>query len=275
MKKFGLIGHPIAHSLSPALFKAAYNGKYTYDLIEEAGFETAYRRFLDGYHAINVTAPFKEQAFRMADLATEECKAIGAANMLLKQADGRILAANSDHFGVRGAVMSALHPDRNVNPTALILGCGGAAKAAIYAMCSSGYRTYIINRDFEKADKYARSLSANPDYDVKAIPAEEFRRCFTEAGIVIYTLPLYHPMLDTLTGDDIRGNTKSSKETKVLVEANYRDPAFTPELIAAMKKDNPELVYVNGKEWLLHQAVGAYGSFTGEKPNIGEMRKVL
>ena len=58
MKRFGLIGYPIAHSLSPALFKAAYGGKYAYDLIEEADFEKAYDRFLQDYHAVNVTAPF-------------------------------------------------------------------------------------------------------------------------------------------------------------------------------------------------------------------------
>ena len=46
MKKFGLIGHPIAHSLSPALFKAAFDGKYTYDLIEGDDFEQSYKKFL-------------------------------------------------------------------------------------------------------------------------------------------------------------------------------------------------------------------------------------
>ena len=51
MKKFGLIGYPISHSLSPALFKAAYNGKYIYDLIEIEDFETAYQKFLDEYYA--------------------------------------------------------------------------------------------------------------------------------------------------------------------------------------------------------------------------------
>ena len=54
MKKVGLIGHPIAHSLSPALFKAGYDGRYTYDLIEEEAFDTAYARFLDGYDGIHV-----------------------------------------------------------------------------------------------------------------------------------------------------------------------------------------------------------------------------
>ena len=62
MKKFGLIGHPIAHSLSPALFKAGYDGRYPYELIETSEFDEAYQRFLDGYDGINVTAPFKELA---------------------------------------------------------------------------------------------------------------------------------------------------------------------------------------------------------------------
>ena len=63
MKKFGLIGHPIAHSQSPALFKAGYGGKYAYDLIEGEDFEASYQNFLDSYDGINVTAPFKEKAF--------------------------------------------------------------------------------------------------------------------------------------------------------------------------------------------------------------------
>ena len=58
--KYGLIGHPISHSKSPELFRAAYPdaADMTYDLIEEADFERAYRRFLDEYDAVNVTAPF-------------------------------------------------------------------------------------------------------------------------------------------------------------------------------------------------------------------------
>ena len=64
MKKYGLIGNPISTSKSPALFNAGYSGKYVYDLIEESDFDTAYGRFLDGYEGINVTAPFKEQAFQ-------------------------------------------------------------------------------------------------------------------------------------------------------------------------------------------------------------------
>ena len=80
--KYGLIGHPIEHSLSPALFKAGYDGKYPYDLIEEQDFEKAYQRFLAEYDGINVTSPFKETALLKADIVSDECRMIGATNLL-------------------------------------------------------------------------------------------------------------------------------------------------------------------------------------------------
>ena len=122
MKKFGLIGHPIAHSLSPALFKAAYGDRYTYDLIEGDDFEASYGKFLEEYDAINITAPFKELAYRKADLKSIECEAIGAANILTKNADGQISADNSDVMGVIGAITA----QGNISGTgtqALIVGC--------------------------------------------------------------------------------------------------------------------------------------------------------
>ena len=275
MYKFGLIGHPIAHSLSPALFKAAFDGKYTYDLIEGDDFEQSYKKFLEGYQAINVTAPFKELAYRRADIATDECQAIGAANILLKRNDGKIVAANSDHLGVLGAARTGLYPDKTVRPVALIAGCGGAAKAAAYAMASVGYRTIIVNRSYEKAVDFAQKLGMTPGFNITAAPMSEFRRHFREAGIIVYTLPVRILELDTLSGNDIRGNTLWRKETKVIIEANYKDPAFSAEFIQNLEKKNPKLTYVSGKEWLLYQAIGAYASFLDEEANIEAMRKVL
>ena len=98
--RFGLIGHPIAHSLSPALFKAGYDGRYPYELIETADFEEAYERFLEKYDGINVTAPFKELAFAKADILSPECEIIGATNLLVKTSEG-VKAYNSDYLGVR------------------------------------------------------------------------------------------------------------------------------------------------------------------------------
>ena len=61
--KFALIGHPVEGSLSPRLFSAAYDGRYPYDLIDRECFEDAWRLFLEQYDGINVTAPFKQDAF--------------------------------------------------------------------------------------------------------------------------------------------------------------------------------------------------------------------
>ena len=98
--KFGLIGHPIAHSLSPALFKAGYAGRYPYELIETPYFEEAYQIFLNEYDGINVTAPFKELALKKADIISEECNLVGATNLLIKTPEG-VKAHNSDYLGVR------------------------------------------------------------------------------------------------------------------------------------------------------------------------------
>ena len=95
MNKFGLIGDPISKSLSPALFEAGYGGKYSYDLIEGSDFGASFKAFEDRYKGINVTAPFKEDAFRRADFYTSYCKKIGASNLLVKTPDG-IMADNSD-----------------------------------------------------------------------------------------------------------------------------------------------------------------------------------
>ena len=132
MDRFGLIGHPIAHSLSPALFTAAYGGKYPYDLIETPDFEEAWARFLSDYKAINVTAPFKGNAFERADWKSPECERAGATNLVVKTPDG-LKAYNSDYLGVK-ALLEPLG-----GGTAAVIGFGGAGKAALAAAEDLGF----------------------------------------------------------------------------------------------------------------------------------------
>ncbi len=136
MDKFGLIGHPIAHSLSPALFTAAYGGKYVYDLIQTPDFEEAWARFLAGYKAINVTAPFKGDAFARVDWRSPECERAGATNLVVKTSDGT-KAYNSDYRGVK-ALLEPLGCR-----TAAVVGYGGAGKAALAAAEDLGLDTRL------------------------------------------------------------------------------------------------------------------------------------
>ena len=290
MRKFGLIGHPIGHSLSPALFKAGYDGKYTYDLIETPDFEEAYRRFLDGYDGINVTAPFKEIAFHKADIVSEECKSIGATNLLIKTPEG-IKAYNSDYLGVRlwinmvsGGLKSVLAPwpqgpvsdQQTVRgtfaansatklrkgffsghqiPRVLIVGLGGAGKAAAQAARSLGYEVTLMNRT-----QYTD--------DIK--PLSEFRKAFKAADIIIYNLPVRLPELDHLGHEDfIEGKPKH------ILEANYRNPSFGKDLIQKLKGIHPDMEYTPGETWLLLQALTGYEIFTEEKPDLEKMTACL
>ena len=276
MKKFGLIGHPIAHSLSPALFEAAYGGKYPYDLIEGDDFQKSYETFLNEYHAINVTAPFKEIAYQKAPSHSSACEVIGAANILIKH-ESTIKADNSDVQGVTGAVAPYLDslPKKAL---ALIVGCGGAAKAAAYATWQClGFETVIINRDVRKAQDFVKRLKlAGNTTPVKAAGFEDFRKHFREADIIIYTLPIAVPALTELKRSDITGGALwEADQRKIILEANYKDPAFTPEIQANMCRRNHKLTFISGKEWLLHQAVGAYRIFTGEEPDTEAMKKVI
>ena len=263
MKRFGLIGHPIAHSLSPALFKAGYDGAYPYELIETADFEEAYGRFLESYDGINVTAPFKELAFAKADILSEECKAIGATNLLVKTTEG-VKAYNSDFLGVRmwlsavaDELKSAALPLRQ--PKACIAGLGGAGKAAAAAAESLGMEVIRLNRTIK---------------DDRTLPLEDFREWFRKSDIIIYNIPTAIPQLDELTVEDFRGEDTTCRP-KFILEANYKNPSFDNGLIMKMKEANPLAEYTSGKTWLLYQALTGYELFTGEKPDLDKMSDVL
>ena len=94
MKRFALIGNPVAGSLSPQLFEAAYGGRYPYDLLEGPSFGPLWQRFLDEYDGINITAPYKQDAFRAVDSLSESARLCGAVNLAVKT-DGGVRAVLS------------------------------------------------------------------------------------------------------------------------------------------------------------------------------------
>jgi shikimate dehydrogenase len=294
MKKFGLIGHPIAHSLSPALFKAGYDGRYPYELIETEDFEEAYRRFLDGYDGINVTAPFKELAYAKADILSQECRIIKATNLLVKTTDG-IKAYNSDYLGVRMWLMevaeglkrtpptswapppaargvarfSPVAPSEVCRPSVLIAGTGGAGKAAAAAALTLGLNVTLMNRSRDKAERLAEDFRKN-GYRTDVEDLGSFRECFRKADIIIYNIPAAIPELEELSSNDFCPGRR-----KLILEANYRNPSFDEALVARIKEAGPETAYTGGRTWLLYQALTGYEIFTDEVPDLGRMSAVL
>ena len=215
MRKLALIGYPAAHSGSPALFHELCPGAGSYDIVETPSFEEAWKRFLDEFDAVNITAPFKEMAFRRAsaeaeasghpELISPEVRKIGAANIAVKCTDG-IRLYNSDYLGVREVLAKQCSGIK----TLAVVGFGGAGKAAKAAAESLGFEVRVYHHD-----EIAEGL---------------------EADVVIYTLPCR-----------VAGMNKLG--CRVLLEANYRDPSFSMESLEARGT-----TYVPGTEWLRAQA---------------------
>ena len=299
-KRFGLIGDPITGSFSPDLFKAAYNGKYPYDLIHGSDFETSYRKFLDCYAGINVTAPFKEKALLKADITDPACRKIGAANILVKTVNG-IAAYNSDYTGITvsllygiisrhtgrhgelcqatsEAVLELYHSDIPLDkeiiriygrrPKALIIGCGGAGKAAAVAAGDLGMKTILMNRTVEKAQSIASAL---PEYSFKASGTEYFKLLFKESDVIIYTIPEKLDAIHDLEPSDWHGN---GPEGKIILEANYKNPSFDSSVLDLMSETSSQSIYLSGKLWLLYQGDG-YRTMTGETPDMKSMANLF
>ncbi len=247
--KYGLIGYPIAHSKSPELFRAAYPeaDSLSYDLIEEDDFEKAYRRFLDGYDAVNVTAPYKGNAFRKVDVADTISRELFAVN-ILKKKDGKIYGYNSDFW----ALQKLLEPyaDRKQRPRVLVIGCGGAAKAAALAALKLRMGVMVANRDFRKAREFCFNGGGMIPLRLEQVPV-----VIASVNILIYAIPVALDMVATLP---LAG--------KVVVEANYKDPCLKERCL------QEGVPYIAGTVWLGEQAVAGYRLMTGLEPDAERVR---
>ena len=198
--RFGLIGHPVAGSFSPKLFEAAYGGRYPYDLLEGAEFGASWQRFLDEYDGINITAPFKQDAFRAVDALSDDARLCGAVNLAVKTPAG-IVGYNTDVAGVVLAVREALAAREAPGPQpvtpgltgnllkeALVVGCGGAGRAAAVAALRLGCRVTLANRTPSRAAALADDLNA------RLSPIDTPASTGTPAGVTpIGTTPIDTP----------------------------------------------------------------------------------
>lgn len=239
MRKFALIGHPVAGSLSPRMIEAAYGGRYRYDLIDRENFDDAWNAFLDGYYGINVTAPFKQDAFARVDKLSPNALATGAVNLVVPAPEGGFIGYNTDVDGVIGA----LKETGLTFADALVVGTGGAARASVFAAKQLGCRVTVAGRSLEKAAALG-------------CPAVSFEQASQlKPDLIIYTLPGSAPVPPDLPFAGA-----------VVLEAEYRIPALSGVECR---------LYVSGRRWMLYQAAAGYKLFTGVEPSVQEMLRAL
>jgi shikimate dehydrogenase len=171
---YGLIGNPVAHSLSPLMHNCAF-GKMKLDavyvpfLIDDLEGAIRTLRTLS-IRGVSVTIPFKEAALPFLDEVEESARAIGAVNTILNR-DGKLLGFNTDWIGLTGSLGDAVEIR---GCTFAVIGAGGAARAAVFGILKKGGHPIIMNRTIEKGEALAREFGCpfRPLADISAVEAE-------------------------------------------------------------------------------------------------------
>lgn len=163
--RLGVIGWPVTHSLSPRIQNAALAAAglpdWRYQLLPvppELLAETLAALPEAGFRGVNVTIPHKPAALALATAPSERAAAIGAANTLTFEADGELVADNTD----APALIEAL-PEAVTGGSALVLGAGGSARAVVWALLNGGAGSIAVwNRSPERARRLCSELGGTP-----------------------------------------------------------------------------------------------------------------
>ena len=159
--RFAVVGNPIQHSKSPAIHAAfaAQSSRqidYRAELVAEDQFEAWVGRFFEqGGRGLNVTLPFKTRAFELADQVSTRAQMAGAANFLMQDAAGEIVADNTDGKGLV-ADMTAGAGWSLTGARILLVGAGGAVKGVIPSLLDAGpANILVVNRSADRAESLA------------------------------------------------------------------------------------------------------------------------
>lgn len=258
LTRLGVIGWPVAHSRSPAMHSAALAAcglgglTYTRLPVPPELFEQTVRALPEaGFLGVNATIPHKAAALVVADEATERARAIGAANTLTFTPEGGIAADNTDAPGLIAALEEPV-----AGRTALVLGAGGAARAAAWALLDAGAREVRVwNRTPERARILAEELGATAVPE--PAPADLLVNC-TAAGLDP-ARPAFKDL--PLSADDLGWY-------RCVVDLVYGTGAGA--LITAARERG--LRTVDGLEILVRQGALSFERWTGRPPPLQVMR---
>ncbi|MGO9751270.1 MAG: shikimate dehydrogenase family protein [Solirubrobacteraceae bacterium] len=259
--RLGVLGWPVAHSRSPAMHNAALRAAAMHDWryqllpVPPALFaDTALALPAAGFRAVNVTIPHKLGALALCSQPTVRARAIGAANTLVFCEDGTIAADNTDAPALIGALPFALR-----GRTALVLGAGGSARAAVWALLNSGAaEVKVYNRTAERAHALCEQLGGTP---VAAVDGADLLVHCTPIGLHAASgeaqqLPLAVDLLERFG---------------FVADFAYRQGGT--ELVNAARARG--IGAVDGLELLVGQGALSFEQFTGRQAPVAAMRAAV
>jgi len=262
-----LIGWPAAHSRSPLIHhywlrQLGIEGGYSIEAVPPEGFaEFVLNLSGHGFVGANVTIPHKERALELS-APDDRARAVGAANTLWYDGD-TLRSTNTD---VEGFInnLDAGAPGWEGAGEALVLGAGGAARAVVFGMLERGIkRVHLANRTIDRAQAFVRQFGAS----VTPLAWEEKEAVLPHASLLVNTTSL------GMKGQPALALDLSPLSPRAVVADLVYVPLETPLLAAARARG---LRTADGLGMLLHQAVGGFELWFGQRPKVtAELRALI
>ncbi len=227
---YAVIGKPVAHSKSPLMFNSFFKSEGIdahYSRIASENLEDAIEACkLLGVKGINITMPYKKELLEKVDFISKDAKEVEGVNTLIfgKQLKG----FNTDIFG---ALMPLKKTLGNIeNKKILVIGAGGAARAALYAYKKEGAICYLANRSVQKGKNVAKK------YNAFFVPLSEVNSVLKDIDAIVYTIPVKIDLDISLL------NSNSVFFTAIYKQHFFKD-----------KCEMQGVKYISGEEWLIEQ----------------------
>jgi 3-dehydroquinate dehydratase / shikimate dehydrogenase len=255
---YGVAGDPVAHSLSPIIMNTAMrreNVNAVYVALHAKTLKDLLACVRDiPIHGLSITMPYKEAILQHLDNTDSHTTKIGACNTVVRAQDGKLYGFNTDTAGVVRPLEQRITLE---NARILVLGAGGAARAAVFGLKERGCEVFILNRSAAPAKKLARQARART---VKRIDLKKL-----SFDVIVNATPVG------------MGNTRESPLNENEINARYVfDMIYDPTETRLMKMGKARGAQViPGIEMFVHQAARQFEIWTGKPAPWDDMLRVV
>ena len=272
-KRYGVLGSPVAHSLSPALQEAGFRAlgipsEYLRVEIPAGDLKEALPHLQkSGFAGWNCTLPHKEAMFALCSEKDEAARESGTVNTVVVSEKG-LQGHSTDADGWEDAVAEAWQLDLS-NQRVLLLGCGGVGRTLAFRLARRGCRQLrLANRTSSKAVQLAEKILSLKKLPVSVVPwsSPELSQAVHDSDLLIQATPM------GLSGTDPLPVPESSLHPGLRIYDTVYHRDFTPLVRAARARHLPAL---DGLGMLLHQGARALSIWSGRPAPIAEMRAAL
>lgn len=259
-KNFWVVGDPITHSRSPHLHNAGYKRlglPHKFSLFESSNADEVYQSLMrrDDFGGLAITMPLKINMIKYVDILSEAASTIGAINTIIKIPGGKYFGDNTDWVGICESLSREGIPSLGKsNVCGLVVGAGGTARAAAFALHKIGCLTiYMLNRTASKL--YSLKNELPQEFNIEILDSSSKVDKSHPISLVVSCVPADKPLDDFLRESiekllSLGIKSKRGGFTPTLLEASYK-PRYTP--VMRIAKESFQWNVIPGVEMLVNQ----------------------